>query len=93
MGDGPFTDDMVRGILKARQLQHEMIPHMERIAETMAAAGVASQIATGDSPTLAIDRWVEVIRKEAKRLLAEKLREARSVPALAKNHPQLPEQK
>jgi hypothetical protein len=73
--DGPFTDDMVRGLLKARQLQAEMIPHMERIAETLAAAGVASQIATGDSPNLAIDRWVEVIRQEAKRLLKDKLSE------------------
>ena len=88
MSDGPFTDDMVRGILKARQLQAEMIPHMERIAETLAAAGVASQIATGDNPNLAIDKWVEVIRKEAKRLLKEKLAESK-VPARKSVHAEM----
>jgi hypothetical protein len=72
--DGPFTDDMIRGYLQAAKMQEEIIPHMEEMAQKLAAAGVASNAVKGDSFEFAIDQWCDVIRNRAKELLREKLR-------------------
>lgn len=72
--DGPFTDDMIRGYLQTRKMQQEIIPHMEEMAQKLAAAGVASNAVKGDSAEFAIDQWCDVIRKRAKELLREKQR-------------------
>ena len=72
--EGPFTDDMIRGYLQTAKMQREIIPHMEEMAQKLAAAGVASNAVKGDSPDFAIDRWCDVIRKRAKELLREKLK-------------------
>lgn len=73
--DGPFTEDMIRGYLQTRKMQQEIIPHMEEMAQKLAAAGVASNSVKGDSLEFAIDRWCDVIRNRAKELVREKLRE------------------
>jgi hypothetical protein len=73
--DGPFTDDMIRGYLETRKMQQEIIPHMEEMAQKLAAAGVASNAVKGDSPEFAIDRWCDVIRNRAKELLRAKLKD------------------
>lgn len=75
--DGPFTDDMTRQFLQTARMQQEIIPHMEEMAQKLAAAGVASELVKGDSATYAIDRWCEVIRKRARELLAEKREQTR----------------
>jgi hypothetical protein len=84
--DGPFTDDMIRGYLQTAKMQQEIIPHMEEMAQKLAAAGVASNKVKGDSPEFAIDRWCDVIRNRAKELLREKLRDqpAKSKPMIEK---------
>lgn len=79
MTDGPFTDDMARKFLQTAKMQQEIIPHMEEMAQKLAAAGVASNAVKGDSPEFAIDRWCEVIRKRARELLNEKMTEAKRV--------------
>lgn len=84
--EGPFTDDMLRGYLQTAKMQHEIIPHMEEMAQKLAAAGVASNAVKGDSPEFAIDQWCDVIRKRAKELLREKLRDtpAKTKPMIEK---------
>ncbi len=79
MSDGPFTDDMARKFLQTAKMQQEIIPHMEEMAQKLAAAGVASNAVKGDHPGYAIDRWCEVIRKRARELLNEKMSEAKRV--------------
>ena len=69
--NGPFTDDFVRRIIDVRNTQHGIIKYMEAMAQVMAAAAVASEKAVGDSPSYAIDRWTDVVRKRAKELLCE----------------------
>ena len=69
---GPFTDDMVRGMLQARKMQHEMIEHIENAAKILAAAGIASNAVLGDCPEYAIKKWCEVIEKRAIELMREK---------------------
>ena len=77
MTDGPFTDDMARKYLATAKMQQEIIPHMEEMAQKLAAAGVASNQVKGDSAYFAIDRWCEAIRGRAKELLRENLAEAK----------------
>lgn len=72
MDDGPFTDEMIRGFLLARQTQHGIIKYIEAMAQVLAEAGTASQKAIGDSADYAIDKWVDVIRKRAHELVREK---------------------
>ena len=69
--NGPFTDDFVRRIIDVRNTQRGIIKYMEAMAQVMAAAAVASEKAVGDSPSYAIDRWTDVVRKRAKELLSE----------------------
>lgn len=85
MSDGPFTDD-IRGHLQTAKMQQEIIPHVEEMAQKLAAAGVASNAVKGDSPEFAIDQWCDVIRKLAKELLREKLRDTpvKSKPMIEK---------
>jgi hypothetical protein len=71
MTDEPFTDDMIAQYLQAQKLQAGIIEHVEEMAKVMAAAGVASQVAKGDSPEYAIGRWCEVLRKRAVELVRE----------------------
>jgi hypothetical protein len=72
MTDGPFTDDMARNFLIQAKMQQEIIPHMEEMAQKLAAAGVASEMVKGDSAYFAIDRWCDVIRRRARVLITEK---------------------
>ena len=73
MTDGPFTDDMARKYLATAKMQQEIIPHMEEMAQKLAAAGVASEMVKGDSAGYAIDQWCDVIRRRARELLREKI--------------------
>lgn len=84
--DGPFTDDMIRGFLQTAKMQQEIIPHMEEMAQKLAAAGVASNQVKGDNPEFAIDKWCDVIRRRAKELLREKLKDkpAKTTPMIDK---------
>lgn len=70
--NGPFTDDMVRRMVDVRNTQHGIIKYMEAMAQVMAEAAIASQKATGDSPSYAVDKWTDVVRKRAKELVREK---------------------
>ena len=70
--DGPFTDDVVRKFLHTAKMQQEIIPHMEEMAQKLAAAGVASEMVKGDRAEYAIDEWCRVIKNRAKDLLSEK---------------------
>lgn len=70
--NGPFTDEMVRRIVDVHNTQHGIIKYMEAMAQVMAEAAIASSKALGDSPSYAVDRWVEVVRKRAKTLIVEK---------------------
>jgi len=79
MTDGPFTDDMARKFLQTARMQREIIPHMEEMAQKLAAAGVASEMVKGDSAEYSIYRWCEVIRDRAMVLLREKRDEAKRV--------------
>ena len=79
MTDGPFTDDMARKFLQTAKMQQEIIPHMEEMAQKLAAAGVASELVKGDSASYAIGRWCEVIRQRARELVREKMTEAKRV--------------
>jgi hypothetical protein len=79
MTEGPFTDDMARKFLQIAKMQQEIIPHMEEMAQKLAAAGVASHMVKGDSSAVAVTRWCEVIRKRARELLNEKMTEAKRV--------------
>ena len=75
--DGPFTDDMARKMLQTAKMQQEIIPHIEEMAQKLAAAGVASELVTGDRVSYAIDRWCEVIKKRAQELYRAKIDEAK----------------
>lgn len=75
-------DRAIRGYLTTAKMQQEMIPHMEEMAQKLAAAGVASNKVKGDSPEYAIDRWCDVIRRRAKELLREKLKEQPASPMI-----------
>ena len=75
MTDGPFTDDLARKYLATAKMQQEIIPHMEEMAQKLAAAGVASNAVKGDSPEFAIDQWCDVIRRRAKELVREKMKD------------------
>lgn len=95
MTDGPFTDDMARKFLQTAKMQQEIIPHMEEIAQKLAAAGVASEMVKGDSPEFAIDQWCDVIRRRAKELLRTMGKDAvpASRPLLAKMKKQIEKKK
>ena len=84
--DGPFTDDMIRNYLQTAKMQQEIIPHMEEMAQKLAAAGVASNAVKGDSAEFAVDQWCDVIRRRAKELLREiqKEKPAKSKPMIEK---------
>ncbi len=61
-------DRAVDHYVKTAQTQAAIIEEIKKMAEVMAAAAVASEKAVGDTPDVAIDRWVRVLATEAKRL-------------------------
>lgn len=71
MSDGPFTDDMVRHYVKTVQTQHGIAKYAEAMAQVLAEAGLASHKATGDSPQVAVNKWIAVIRHRALVLMTE----------------------
>src|SRR5216683_259621 len=70
--NGPFTDEMVRRMVDVHNTQHGIIKYMEAMEQVMAEAAIASQKAIGDSPNYAIDQWTDIVKKRAKKLVAEK---------------------
>lgn len=73
--DFRFRDDVTKRMLQRQKMQHEIIPHIEEMAQKLAAAGVASFMVTGDAPAYAINRWVKVLHARALELLSEKMRD------------------
>lgn len=71
MSEGPFTDDMIRHYMLAAQTQQGIIKYAEAMAQVLAEAGRASHKATGDSPQVAVLKWITVIQKRALELLHE----------------------
>lgn len=71
MDDGPFTDDDVRHMVNVASTQRGIIEYAEGIAQVLAEAGRASSKAVGDSPRVAVDKWIRVIRDRAYELLKE----------------------
>lgn len=69
MNDGPFTDDMVKHFVTVAKTQRGIIDYAEGMAQVLAEAGRASSKATGDSPKVAIDKWIAVIRARAMELV------------------------
>lgn len=61
-----------RHIAKVADTQAGIIKYMEGMAQVMAEAAIASQKAVGDSPHIAIDKWVGVVRRRAYELVEEK---------------------
>lgn len=59
-------------MVMARHTQAGIIKYMEGMAQVMAEAAIASQKAVGDSPAVAISKWLEFVRKRALELVAEK---------------------
>ena len=88
-----MTDDMIAQYLQAQRLQHDIIKHIEEMAKVMAAAGVASQVATRDSPEYAIGRWCEVLRKRAVELVREAQAETKKPPLQEELQRRITEQK
>ena len=66
-----------RHIAKVAETQAGIIKYMEAMAQVMAQAALASQQAVGDSPRIAIDKWIGVVRKRAYELVEEKRGTAR----------------
>lgn len=64
-------DKAAENMGKAIETQHGIIKYMEGMAQVLAQAGLASSKATGDSPGVAVDRWIHVIRKRAWELIRE----------------------
>lgn len=76
MSDGPFTDDMVRHLVKTAQTHEAIRKYGEAMAEFLAEAAVASEKARGDSALYALNKWMAVIGDRAKVLIGEKRRQA-----------------
>lgn len=75
MSYGPFTDDMVRHLVKTAQTHEAIREYAEAMAEFLAEAAVASEAARGDSAIYALKQWMEVIADRAKVLIGEKRRQ------------------
>jgi hypothetical protein len=71
VNDGPFTDDMVRHWINVVKTQRGIIDYAEGMAQVLAEAGRASSKATGDPPSVAVEKWSNIIRERAKQILRE----------------------
>lgn len=71
MNEGPFTHDDVRHMVNVARTQRGIIDYAEGMAQVLAEAGRASSKAVGDSPHVAVDKWIRVIRDRAYELLKE----------------------
>ena len=69
--EGPI-DRAVDHYVKVAKTQAAIIEEIKRMAEVMAAAAIASQKAVGDSPYTAVNKWINVLTAETKRLIGEK---------------------
>lgn len=69
-------DRAVDHYVKVAKTQSAIIEEIKKMAETLAAAAIASQKAVGDSPEQAIYKWMQILGDEARRLV----REQRTVP-------------
>ena len=72
MREGPFTDAGIKRALKVVQTQHGIVEAAEEMAKVLAEMGRASEKAVGDSPSYAIDKWCDLIRKRAKELARQR---------------------
>lgn len=64
------NDQAIAGALKqAASVQGDIRDFAEQAANLLAAAGKASAGVTGDAPSVAVDKWSEIIRKRARELL------------------------
>ena len=61
-----------RHIEKVAETQAGIIKYMEGMAQALAEAALASNKAVGDSPRIAIDKWISVVRRRAYELIDEK---------------------
>lgn len=74
VAEGPLTDEFVYHMILTARTQAGIIKYAEAMAQVLAEAGLASQKATGDSPSVAIRKWSDVIRSRALEIVAEKSR-------------------
>lgn len=72
MRDGPFTDDMVRHMVKTAQTHEAISEYGEAMANFLAEAAMASSKAVGDRPETAVRKWMQVIQERAMQLISEK---------------------
>lgn len=66
---------------KVCETQEGIIAFAEEAAQILVEAGIASSKALGDSPTLAINRWSNVIRDRAIALYKERQRQQKALPS------------
>ena len=62
------TVGKIEHALKVRETQHAIVKYLEDMAQVLAEAGRASEKAVGDPASVAIDKWVEIVRARAKEL-------------------------
>ncbi len=64
------NDQALAGLFQtASAVQSNIQDFAEQAAQLLASAGQASARVTGDAPSVAVDKWAEVLRKRAKELL------------------------
>jgi hypothetical protein len=66
---GKAVDHMV----KVHQTQAGIIEAIQKMADVMAEAAIATRKALGDSEGYAIDRWTKILADRAKELVKDKL--------------------
>lgn len=74
MSEGPFTDAMVKHMVKTAQTHEAIRQYGEAMAEFLAEAAVASEKAKGDNALYALNQWMAVIGERARELIGLKRR-------------------
>jgi len=64
-------DRAVDHYVKVAKTQAVIIGYIKDFAQVMAAAALASQKAVGDSLYIAVNKWVNILTAETKRLIGE----------------------
>jgi len=81
------TVGKIEHALKVQQTQHAIVKYLEEMAQVLAEAGRASEKAMGDPASVAIDKWVEVLRTRAKELLRETPTKRLEAPTIEPDNP------
>lgn len=79
--------DLWEDAVKVRETQHAIVKYLEEMAQVLAEAGRASEKAMGDPSTVAVDKWVEILRARAKELLREAPTKRLEAPTIEPDNP------